>query len=140
MKKYGKIRAVAVLLALATVLTACGGTNMGEDGSSISSDAPEVTTITSDTLYVKKVENLPEDFILGMDASCVPALEAGGVKYYDHNGVQKNVYEILTRTASTTSVSGCGTIPMTPTETATAAVTAILTMPSPSASGPPKTA
>ena len=95
MKKYGKIRAVAVLLALAAVLTACGGANMGEDGSSISSDAPEVTTITSDTLYVKKVENLPEDFILGMDASCVPALEAGGVKYYDHNGVQKNVYEIL---------------------------------------------
>ena len=89
------MRAVAVLLALAAVLTACGGTNTGEHGSSITSDAPEVTPITSDTLYVKKVENLPEDFILGMDASCVPSLEAGGVKYYDHDGVEKNVYEIL---------------------------------------------
>ena len=34
--------------------------------------------IEGSNLFVKKVENLPEDFILGMDASCVPALEAGG--------------------------------------------------------------
>ena len=95
MKKHRKLRTlVGAVLALA-MLTACGGTNTGEHGSSITSDAPEVTPITSDTLYVKKVENLPEDFILGMDASCVPALEAGGVKYYDHDGVEKNVYEIL---------------------------------------------
>ena len=47
------------------------------------------------SLYVSKVENLPEDFIMGMDASCVPALEAGGVKYYDHHGVEKDVYQIL---------------------------------------------
>ncbi|MBO5279904.1 MAG: hypothetical protein J6B55_01660, partial [Clostridia bacterium] len=39
------------------------------------------TTVTSDSLSVKKVENLPEDFIMGMDASCVPALEASGIKY-----------------------------------------------------------
>ena len=37
--------------------------------------------IEGSDLYVKKVENLPEDFIMGMDASCVPALEASGVKY-----------------------------------------------------------
>ena len=53
------------------------------------------SAVTSESLYVKQVKNLPKDFILGMDASCVPALEAGGVKYYDHDGNQKNVYEIL---------------------------------------------
>ena len=53
------------------------------------------TTVSSDSLYVKKVENLPEDFIMGMDASCVPSLEASGVRYYDHDGVEKDVYEIL---------------------------------------------
>jgi len=53
------------------------------------------TNVSSDSLYVKKVENLPDDFVLGMDASCVPSLEAGGVKYYDHNGVEKDVYKIL---------------------------------------------
>lgn len=51
--------------------------------------------VTSDILNVKKVENIPDDFILGMDASCVPSLEAGGVKYYDHDGAEKDVYEIL---------------------------------------------
>ena len=82
------------VLAMAA-LTACAAAPQAEDGRSISSDAPGITPVTSDTLYVKKVENLPEDFILGMDASCVPALEAGGVQYYDHAGIHKNVYEIL---------------------------------------------
>ena len=54
-------------------------------------------SVSSDSLYVRKVENLPEDFIMGMDASCVPALEAGGVKYYDHDGTEKDVYEILSQ-------------------------------------------
>lgn len=53
------------------------------------------TTVTSDSLYVKKVENLPDDFIMGMDASCVPALEASGIKYFDHEGAEKDVYKIL---------------------------------------------
>lgn len=51
--------------------------------------------VRSDTLHVKRVENLPEDFILGMDASCVPSLEASGVTYYDYDGTEKDVYQIL---------------------------------------------
>ena len=51
--------------------------------------------MSSDSLYVKKVENLPEECIFGMDASAVPSLEAGGVKYYDHGGKEKDVYQIL---------------------------------------------
>ena len=51
--------------------------------------------VISESLYVKKVENIPADFIFGMDASAVPSLEAGGVRYYDHDGVEKDVYEIL---------------------------------------------
>ncbi|MBR4067448.1 MAG: glycosyl hydrolase 53 family protein [Clostridia bacterium] len=47
------------------------------------------------SLYVKKVENLPEDFIFGMDASCVPALEKSGVKYYDFDGNETDVYKVL---------------------------------------------
>ena len=50
---------------------------------------------SSKTLYVDKVENMPKDFIMGMDASCVPSLEASGVKYYDHKGKEKDVYKIL---------------------------------------------
>lgn len=47
------------------------------------------------TLYVKKVENLPEDFIFGMDASCVIALEDSGVKYYDFDGNEEDVFKVL---------------------------------------------
>ena len=47
------------------------------------------------SLYVKKVENLPEDFIFGMDASCVIALEESGVKYYNFDGEEEDVFKIL---------------------------------------------
>lgn len=84
-RKHRKIFAfTAAMLAAAMSLTACASAP-GEMGAAV----------TSDSLYVEKVENLPEGFILGMDASCVPALEAGGVKYYDCNGAEKDVYQIL---------------------------------------------
>ncbi len=84
------IRFLALLLTMILTFTACGS-------SSEESQPPEppAEPVTSDTLYVRKVENLPEDFIMGMDASCVPALEASGVKYYDYDGTEKDVYEIL---------------------------------------------
>ena len=44
---------------------------------------PAGAETASESLYVKKVENLPEDFIFGMDVSSVLAQEASGVKYYD---------------------------------------------------------
>ena len=47
------------------------------------------------SLYVKKVENLPEDFIFGMDISSVLAEEASGVKYYDFEGNEADLFRIL---------------------------------------------
>ena len=92
MKAFKTLRALLVLtLALAATLTACGAAP--ETPTQPGAEAPVQNL--SETLYVKKVENLPEDFILGMDASCVPALEKGGVKYYDHQGNEKDVYQIL---------------------------------------------
>ena len=51
----------------------------------------------SDSLYVEKVQNLPEDFILGMDASSVPSLEKSGVKFYDYEGKEADVFETLAK-------------------------------------------
>ncbi len=51
--------------------------------------------VSSDTLYVKKVEGLPEDFILGMDVSSVIAEEASGVRYLDAAGQEKDLLQIL---------------------------------------------
>lgn len=56
---------------------------------------PMTAMAEESSLYVKKVENLPEDFIFGMDASCVPALEASGVKYYNFDGQETDVYQVL---------------------------------------------
>lgn len=49
----------------------------------------------SDSLYVTKVENLDDDFIMGMDASSVLSLEASGVKYYDYEGNEADVFKTL---------------------------------------------
>ena len=88
----------ALLIALPT-LSSC---NVGESGGE---SEPQINTdwrpndmnisLSSDSLFVKKVENIPDDFIMGMDASCVPALEDSGVKFYDYDGEEKDVYEIL---------------------------------------------
>ena len=58
-------------------------------------DAPASKAVTSDSLYVRQIPELPEDFILGMDASSVPSLEAGGVQFYDFDGTEKDVFAIL---------------------------------------------
>ena len=85
MKKTGITRLICMTLLSALLLTACAPGQSGR----------KEINVTSESLYVQKVENMPEDFILGMDASCVPALEASGVKYYDFDGTEKDVYEIL---------------------------------------------
>ena len=44
---------------------------------------------------MKKVEDLPEDFILGMDVSSLIAEEQSGVRYYDFDGEEKDLLQIL---------------------------------------------
>ena len=53
--------------------------------------------IEGSSLYVKKVENLPEDFILGMDISSVIAEEKSGVKYYDFDGKESDLFKVLAK-------------------------------------------
>ena len=47
------------------------------------------------SLFVKKVENLPEDFIFGMDVSSVLAEEASGVRYYDFDSSETDLFRLL---------------------------------------------
>lgn len=51
--------------------------------------------IEGSALLVRKVENIPEDFIMGMDASSVIAEEASGVRYYDFEGNEQDVFKTL---------------------------------------------
>ena len=51
--------------------------------------------IEGSNLYVKKVDNIPENFIFGMDASSVLSEEASGVKYYNFDGEEHDVFKTL---------------------------------------------
>ena len=69
-----------ILLAFLFVLTGC---------------APAVTFPSETEGEKPMIADLPEDFIFGMDASCVPALEKSGVKYYDFDGKEQDVFKTL---------------------------------------------
>ena len=47
------------------------------------------------SLYVRKVDGLPEGFLFGMDVSSVLAEEASGVKYYDFDGKETDLFRLL---------------------------------------------
>ncbi len=54
------------------------------------------TKLTSDGIYVRKVENLTDqNYILGMDISSVISEEEAGVKYYDYQGNEADVFQVL---------------------------------------------
>ncbi|MBO4562240.1 MAG: glycosyl hydrolase 53 family protein [Clostridia bacterium] len=58
--------------------------------------------IEGSSLFVKKVENMADDFILGMDASAVIAEENSGVKYYDFEGNEQDVFVTLAQSGVNT--------------------------------------
>lgn len=101
MKKIGtKVVLMAVIVSMLFSLTSCEDFILGLLGGAGEKEPTWLpneiaTNVTSDSLYVTKVDNLTDEFIMGMDASCVPSLEASGVKYYDYDGTEKDVYEIL---------------------------------------------
>ena len=80
---------VWIILAAALLLLGCGGNAM-----KIESAIP-TEKIEGSSLYVKKVENLKEDFIFGMDASSVIAEEQSGVTYYNFAGEEQDVLKTL---------------------------------------------
>ncbi|MBQ7670859.1 MAG: glycosyl hydrolase 53 family protein [Clostridia bacterium] len=86
MKKAVSLLCIITLVLSSLALFGCG--------SSSESAIPD-SKIEGSSLYVKKVENLPEDFILGMDISSVLAEEASGVKYYDFDGTEQDLFKIL---------------------------------------------
>ena len=47
------------------------------------------------SLYIKAIPDLSEDFIFGMDVSSVLSLEAAGVKYYDYDGNECDLFAFL---------------------------------------------
>ena len=78
------VRIISALL-LGAVFVGCAGTT----------SLVPTSKLEGSSLYVKKVENLPEDFMLGMDISSVIAEEKSGVKYYDFDGNEADLFTVL---------------------------------------------
>ncbi|WP_051197996.1 glycosyl hydrolase 53 family protein [Butyrivibrio sp. MB2005] len=74
-----KKAALSLILAASIVMTAgCG------DGKTVE---PTQNSESADPgIFVKKVENMTDDFITGIDISSFTALRDSGVKYYDYDG------------------------------------------------------
>ena len=104
---------IALLLLAALLLTACGeSAEQSTEPSAEQTPQPVEETQqeepavsapveTKEELSVLKVENLPEDFILGMDVSSLIAEEASGVHYYDFDGQEKDLLQILAESGVT---------------------------------------
>lgn len=104
---------IALLLLAALLLTACGeSAEQSTEPSAEQTPQPVEETQqeepavsapveTKEELSVLKVENLPENFILGMDVSSLIAEEQSGVRYYDLDGQEKDLLQILAESGVT---------------------------------------
>lgn len=70
-----------------TLVCACGVMMISSLTTPVNADS------VTDSVKVNKV-NLDKNFALGMDLSSIIALEKGGVKYYDGNGNEKDIFKI----------------------------------------------
>ena len=97
MKKMHK-RAMALCLTAALcsgLFAGCGGEkNTAETQQATEAQAADVQTESSD-IYVEKIDGISDDFIRGMDASEVLSLENSGVKYYDYDGNEQDIFKAL---------------------------------------------
>lgn len=84
-----------------TMLTGCKNSVPKETSSEVTSEtnSEAVFSVTLPTgaedceVYVEAVPNLSDDFIKGMDASSVLVEENSGVKYYNFDGEEQDVFQ-----------------------------------------------
>ena len=108
--KHSRTRLLALCLSAGLVmggLSGCGSQDLeiadAVEGSTVSAtaDTTDVTTFSlpegpeESTIYVEPVDGISDDFYRGMDVSAVLALENSGVKYYNFDGEEQDVFMTL---------------------------------------------
>ena len=86
-------RAIAMALA-ALLLVGCAG-GPGKTEEPTTEQGAEPPRVTSESLYVKQVPGLGEDFILGADVSVLLAQEMSGVVYKNFDGREQDMLKTL---------------------------------------------
>ena len=110
--KHSHTRLLALCVSAGLImgsLSSCGDQGQGNGSTdtiveSASASSTGVTDITAfpmpegpeeSTIYVEPVDGISDDFYRGMDASAVLALENSGVKYYNFDGEEQDVFMTL---------------------------------------------
>ena len=108
--KHSRTRLLALCLSAGLImggLSGCGSQDQGiadtVAGSTVSAtaDAADITAFPlpegpeESTIYVEPVDGISDDFYRGMDVSAVLALENSGVKYYNFDGEEQDVFMTL---------------------------------------------
>lgn len=108
--KHSRTRLLALCLSAGLVmggLSGCGSQDqnvadtVAETVASTTANTTEVTTVAlpegpeESTIYVEPVDGISDNFYRGMDTSAVLALENSGVKYYNFDGEEQDVFLTL---------------------------------------------
>lgn len=77
-----KRRLISVLMVICIMCSLCGCNSASKE--------PQKAEI-----FVEKIENLDKDFIKGVDVSSIISLENSGVKFYDYEGNEQDIFKTL---------------------------------------------
>lgn len=86
-----------------TILIASPESYVAQTHDYIAKDSISIASVSHNTpqepessaVYIEPITNVPDDFIKGVDASEVLAIENSGAKYYDADGNEDDVFSIL---------------------------------------------
>ena len=104
MKKHNITRIISVTAALtltASLFAGCSkGTGKTDNTDTDQTEKSEVYVTDTersiyDSVYIAPIDGITDDFIRGMDISSILSEEASGVKYYDSEGNEQDLFKIL---------------------------------------------
>ncbi len=87
--------AAATATVFAGVFTGCGSSDSSSGGSSSSTSSITTTDFSASTISVSGIEGIDDDYIMGVDVSSILEVEAAGGVFYDTDGTEKDIFEIL---------------------------------------------
>ncbi|MBR3266205.1 MAG: glycosyl hydrolase 53 family protein [Erysipelotrichaceae bacterium] len=73
---------IAAMIFLSAVLCACGKTKVDK-------------VTSSKEVFIPRIENIKDDFIMGMDLSSIISLENSGVNFYNYEGEKDDIFKVL---------------------------------------------
>ncbi len=99
---FTRIISIAATAALSiSLFSGCGknadpaGNVTQDQAQTVDQSGDETGADGADGIYIAPIEGISDDFIRGMDISSILSEEASGVKYYDAEGNEQDLFKIL---------------------------------------------